>query len=285
MEQFKKNLLWIVVLALLFGDFLVWKEVLRVEREHLLTVAFLNVGQGDSVYIEGPHGGQILMDGGPNGEVLSELAKVMPFGDTSIDILIVTNPDFDHYGGFLDVFQKYSVGAVIEAGTKTSNESYKELARMIQEKDIPVLIAKRGMTIDLGDGAYLRILFPDRDISNFSRNDGSIISRLEYGSTSVMLTGDTTKIIEEYMVNHYSEDLPSTILKVAHHGSRTSSSKNFVEAVSPTHAIISDGKNNKYGHPHQETLDTLLSFGINILRTDLLGTIVFKSNGKIFTKY
>ena len=133
------------------------------------------------------------------------------------------------------------------------------------------------MILDLGGGVKLQILFPDRDVSTWATNDGSVMARLSYGKTSIMLTGDAPAKTEQIILSENPPAaLASTILKVGHHGSRTSSSVSFVKAVSPEYAFISDGKNNKYGHPHQETLDTLASFGVKVLRTDLLGTIVFK---------
>jgi competence protein ComEC len=137
------------------------------------------------------------------------------------------------------------------------------------------------MKLDIGGGAFLGILFPDRDVSTWTSNDGSVVAKLTYGKSSVMLTGDATDLTEKIILGENSATtLASTILKVGHHGSRTSSSPEFVKAVAPTYAMISDGKDNKYGHPHQETLDTLAQFGAKIFRTDLLGTIVMKSDGE-----
>ena len=133
------------------------------------------------------------------------------------------------------------------------------------------------MKLNIGGGAVIDILFPDRDVSSWTTNDGSIVARLSYGSTSVMLTGDSTTKTENIILKENSETrLRSTILKVGHHGSRTSTSPEFVKAVSPRYALISDGKDNKYGHPHKETLDTLSLFGVEIFRTDLLGAIIIK---------
>ncbi len=280
LEPLRKNGAFIIVALLLVANFLIWQNVSLAQKENSLIVAFLDVGQGDSIYIEGPNGGQILIDGGPNGNVLSELGKVMPFGDRTIDLLVLTNPDQDHYGGFLDVLQTYDISYIIESGTRTPNKTYQEFKRMVKEEGAEEMIAKRGMNIPLGNGALFRIIFPDRDVSNMSRNDGSIIARLEYGSTSVMFTGDTTKIIEEYLVNKYPDDLKSDILKVAHHGSKTSTSKNFVEMVAPSYAVISNGEKNRYGHPHQNTLQTLSKFGVEIFRTDTFGTIIMHSDGR-----
>jgi competence protein ComEC len=276
--------LWGIVAILFVATIFIWQAAFRAEaHEGLLTVAFLDVGQGDAVYIEGPNGNQVLVDGGrPDGKVLSELGKVMPFGDRTIDMLVITNPDQDHFGGFLDVLKTFETEYVLEPGTRTPNPLYHELKRQLEEKGIGVKVAERGQIIDLGGGVTVKIIFPDRDVSNFARNDGSIVMRLDYGSTSIMLTGDTTKITEEYIVNHYPEDLDSNILKVAHHGSKTSTSPNFVKLVSPEYAVISLGADNTYGHPHQVTLDTLATFGMNIFRTDLDGTIIMRSDGQSY---
>lgn len=280
LESMRKNGAFIIVAVLLVANFLIWQNVSFVQKENFLTVAFLDVGQGDSIYIEGQNGAQILIDGGPNGNVLVELAKVMPFGDRTIDLLMVTNPDQDHYGGFLDVLKSYDISYVIEPGTRTPNKNYREFKRMVKEEGAKEMMAKRGMSIPLGNGALLKIIFPDRDVSDMSRNDGSIIARLDYGSTSVMFTGDTTKIIEEYLVNKYPNDLKSDVLKVAHHGSKTSTAKNFVKMVAPAYAVISNGRDNSYGHPHQNTLKTLSEFGVKTFRTDTLGTIIFHFDGE-----
>ena len=268
---------------LLIANLFIWQAEIRAgEHSGFLTIAFLDVGQGDAIYIEGPTGNQVLVDGGPSGQVLSELSKIIPFSDKTIDMLVVTNPDQDHFAGFLDILNIYDVSYMLEPGTRTPNGMYKELKKILSEKEIKTTIAQRGMIIDLGGGAYLKIQFPDRVASNMSRNDGSIVMRLEYGSTSVMLTGDTTKIIEEYLVNKYPNELDSDILKVAHHGSKTSTSRNFVNAVSPDIAVISLGESNSYGHPHEEVLHTLSAADVDTLRTDIDHTIIFVSDGEQF---
>ncbi|HTE49061.1 MAG TPA: ComEC/Rec2 family competence protein [Candidatus Paceibacterota bacterium] len=246
-----------------------------------LTFAMLDIGQGDALFIESPTGMQILVDGGPPGKILGQLSRVMSPFDKHIDAIIITNPDQDHIGGFLDVLKVYKVDKVFEPGTINDSKTYQNLETEIKNKKIPDILAKKGMRLDLGGGANLDILFPDRDVSLWASNDGSIVARLSYGETSVMLTGDATTKTEKIILGENSlAMLQSDILKVGHHGSRTSTSEAFVKAVSPEVALISDGKDNKYGHPHQDTLDTLASFGAKIFRTDLLGTIIMESDGK-----
>lgn len=251
-----------------------------------LTFAMLDVGQGDGLFIESPTGTQIMFDVGPARSVLGPLARVMSPFDKSIDAIIITNPDADHIGGFSDVFKNYKIGKVFESGALTDSKIYQNFKEEMKKRNIPDILARKGMRLDIGGGAFIDILFPDRDVAEWATNDGSVVARLTYGETSVMLTGDATIKTEKIILSENSGSaLASDILKVGHHGSRTSTSLDFVKAVSPSFAIISDGKDNSYGHPHQETLNTLASFGAKIFRTDLLGTIIMKSDGEkeIFT--
>ncbi|OGI57107.1 hypothetical protein A3B85_03185 [Candidatus Nomurabacteria bacterium RIFCSPHIGHO2_02_FULL_37_13] len=246
-----------------------------------LTFAMLDIGQGDSLFIESPTGTQILVDSGSPRKILSQLARVMSPFDRSIDAIIITNPDQDHIAGFLDVLKVYKVDKVFESGTLNDSKTYQNLEAEIKNKNIPNILAKKGMRLNIGGGARIDILFPDRDVFDWSPNDGSIVAKLTYGKTLVMLTGDATTKTEKIILDKNSPaQLASTILKVGHHGSRTSTSTEFVKAVSPVYAVISNGKDNKYGHPHQDTLDVLSLFGAKIFRTDLLGTIIMKSNGE-----
>ncbi len=255
--------------------------------ERLLRVSFLDIGQGDSIYIQAPNGRQMIIDGGPKSNLMSALSKVMPFGDRSIDVLMVTNPDADHYSGFIDLIRDFDVGAVVESGTRTNTPTYATLQKGIAEHSVPHLLARKGMKIvlDKEDGVEFDVLFPDLDVSGWSRNDGSIMGVLIYGKTKIFFTGDGTTTTENaVMLRTEKEILESDILKVGHHGSRTSTSDAFVKAVAAQWAVISDGKGNTYGHPHKETLDTLARNGVDILRTDQLGTITFISNGSNWQK-
>jgi competence protein ComEC len=241
----------------------------------------LDVGQGDALFVESPTGTQILFDGGPPRKISGQLARVMPFYDKSIDAIVITNPDADHISGFLDIFKNYKVGRVFESGTFNDSKTYQNFKNEIKNQNIPDILARKGMKLDIGGGVFIDILFPDRDVSNWETNTGSIVARLSYGKTSVMLTGDAPVETEKIILSENPpEQLHSNILKVGHHGSRSSTSPEFLQAVSPIYALISVGKDNKYGHPHQEILDILSSFRAKIFRTDEMGTIVIKSDGQ-----
>lgn len=276
----KKYRLPILVLFLLTINFFIFRSDWH-DSHRKLTFAMLDVGQGDALFIESPTGTQILFDAGPPRSVLGPLSRVMSPFDRSIDAVVITNPDADHIGGAVEILNNYKVGAIFEPGTLNSSTVYQNLKKEIKNENIPHLLARRGMHLDLGGGAVIDILFPDRDVSLWTTNDGSIVAKLSYGETSVMLTGDSTTKTEEIILkNNLPTSLESDILKVGHHGSRTSTSSNFVKALSPNYALISDGKGNSYGHPHPEVLNTLEKMGSQVLRTDLLGTIIMKSDGQ-----
>jgi competence protein ComEC len=274
-----KTLLWLLGMVVI-ANMGIWFAVCRESRDGMLTVTMLDIGQGDAIYIEAPNGNQVLVDSGPPKTVMRELGKVMPFYDRTIDMMILTNPDTDHMAGFIDVLKRYEVLAAVESGTISDTDVYKELSQRMEDEELTKHIARRGMVvvIDEAHGVYLQILFPDRDVSALNRNDGSIIMKLIYGETSYMLTGDTTIKMERYLVS-LKDDLKSNVLKVGHHGSKTSSSEEFVKAVDPELALISAGKGNSYGHPHKDVVGLFDQLGIEYFVTANVGRIQTKSNG------
>jgi competence protein ComEC len=246
-----------------------------------LTFTALDVGQGDGLFIESPTGTQILFDAGPPHKILGSLRKIMSPFDKSIDAIVITNPDADHIGGFADILKNYKVGMVFESGTINDSKTYQNLEAEITRQKLQNFLARKGMRLNIGGGAVIDVLFPDRDVFDWAPNDGSIVAKLSYGDTSVMLTGDATAKTEKIILSQFTQgSLASDVLKVGHHGSHTSTSSKFAAAVSPAYAVISDGRDNKYGHPHQETLSTLEQLGSKIFRTDILGSIIMQSDGK-----
>jgi competence protein ComEC len=278
----RQNLRWYILLLLTIFGIILWCVTLTADQTGL-TFAALNISQGDSLFIESPSGVKVLMDGGPDDNLIRQLPHVMPWWDKHIDAIIITNSDSDHYGGFISLLQTYKVDVVVESGYRSATSDYALLEKEIAEKHIPEILARLGEVIDLGDGAQIKILFPDRDVSGLASNDASIVSRLTYGETSVLLTGDSTKKIEDYLIQLDGPNLQSTILKVGHHGSNTSSSDEYVKIVSPQFAVISDGQDNTYGLPDQQTLDTLNKYKVPIYDTCVMGNIILHSDGKQFT--
>ncbi len=255
-----------------------WHIVLA-GQQHELTVAFLDVGQGDAIFIQSPTGAQVLVDGGKGSAVLSALASVMPFYDRSIDMLIATHPDADHIGGLIEVAQRFSVGEALLYSVASDTPASEAFASALAEQGVPTSRALRGERFLIGGGAYIDILFPDREAPGLETNTGSVVARLVYGDTSFLLTGDSPKAIEEYLVAFDAGALKSDVLKLGHHGSKTSSSPLFLGFASPEYAVVSAGKDNSYGHPSPEVLDELTQFDIASLSTMESGTVVFTSDG------
>lgn len=287
MERFRRYLPYFLIAIIFIIAIGIWYKVYSQEDGgNYLKIAFLDIGQGDAIYIEAPNGTQMLIDAGPGPVILHELSKVMPWGDRTIDMIVVTNPDKDHMGGFVDVLENYEVSRVLEPGTKKNTLIYKKFEQSIIDHNVVKDIARRGMKINLDTtkNIYFDILFPDRDVSNFSVNDGSIVGKLVYGSESFMLMGDATKYTELLVrQNEIPETLKSSVLKLGHHGSHTSSSEPWLKVVQPELAIISAGKNNSYGHPHKDIIERLNSLHIPYLGTYKEGNIILKTDGlKIF---
>ena len=251
----------IAIFVLLIIAFGVWHAALREDRKGILTVSFLDVGQGDAIFIDAPSGRQVLIDGGKGRAVLRQLSRVMPWYDRSIDVVVATHPDADHIGGLPDVLKRYRVERVFYSSVDDDGSDQRAFVDALEEEvrgGAEKLIARRGQILVLGGGAYVEILFPDRSLPGIETNTGSIIARLVYAETAFMLTGDSPQSIEKYLVQldgsttltTSANGLKANVLKVGHHGSKTSSSPLFVGFVSPEYAVFSRGCDNSYGHPH-----------------------------------
>lgn len=284
MIRLRQHLIFVLPIVLLLANALVWYVVWRETPKGILTVAFLDVGQGDAIYIEAPNGNQTLVDGGSGRQVLRALGEAMPFYDRSLDVLIATHPDADHIGGLPFVLDRFAVGTVFEPGVASETGVYREFERRANDGSHQRFLARRGMRLRLDRGVELDILFPDRDTSDWETNTASIVARLVYGETSFLLTGDSPIKIEKFLLAADGRSLKSDVLKTGHHGSRTSTSPEYAAAAAPEYGIISAGRNNRYGHPHQEVLDILGRLDVSILRTAEEGTIVFQSDGRTLTR-
>ncbi|CAN5125959.1 ComEC/Rec2 family competence protein [soil metagenome] len=275
----------IILSILLLTSLCVWSAVFVRRNSNLLKVYFFDIGQGDSIFIDSPTHGRILLDGGANARVLTELGKILPFGDKRIDAVIESHPDKDHIGGLAEVINRYDVGLFMEPGVESPSRIDDGLRSRVQAKNIQGILARRGLTLDFGDGVKFVVLFPNQDVSSWETNDASIVGKLVYGESSFLLTGDSTKKSEYLLLGLDKTILKSTVLKAGHHGSRTSSSVPYIQVVKPEYAVISAGKDNSYGHPHKETIDELNSVGAKIISTEDtkygkgLGTILFETDG------
>lgn len=249
-----------------------------------LSVSLLDVGQGDAILIQTPTRQTILTDAGPDARVVNELGEVLPYFHRRIDLAILTHPDLDHIAGFIDVLHRYDVGAVLMTGVLHDSAVYTEILQLLAAKHIPVELAEAEHDIDFGDGVKLDVLWPidiiaGRDPTN--NNTTSIVTRVTFGKTSVLLTGDAEETAETALRADHPATLKSDVLKLGHHGSRTSSSQLFLDAVRPTIALVSAGCDNQFGHPSPETL-ARLPRAIQIYDTCKNGTVTLTSDGAVW---
>jgi competence protein ComEC len=285
MQRLREHATFILLAILVFATAFIWHDALA-DHRGVLTVAFLDIGQGDSIYIEGPTGIQLLVDGGPDRTVLSRLGEVMPFGDRSLDAVLATHPDQDHIAGLVDVLSSYQVGHFFEPGISNDTNAYTALESAVARDGVPKTLARRGMKVELGGGAEFDVLFPDRDITSGETNDDSVVGEVRYGKTCFLLTGDApTKSIETYLLYTLRDaHLQCDVLKLGHHGSKYSSGTAWLQAVSPSVAVVSAGKGNRYGHPNSETLARVEALYIPVVSTIESGTVRFESDGETITQ-
>jgi len=249
------------------------------QNANQLTVSYFDVGQGDAELIRTPSAQNILIDGGPDKTVEQKLGSTLPFYDKTIDLMILTHPHADHLDGLIGVLKNYSVKRVFLPEMKNETSGYKEFLRIAQEKNIPVEYVTQGKRVTLGSFAALDILAPyDDEQSKTDINNASIVAKITYQKTRFMFTGDAEKPEEEHIARD-RDDLTSDVLKVGHHGSKTSTSEEFLTEVHPSIAVISVGKNNKYSHPDREIIHRLEKNNITVYRTDEDGDITIKSDG------
>ena len=268
------------IFAAMAGLFWLWP----VRQRHGLRITFLDVGQGDSIVIETPAGNVMVVDtGGSIGSDNMGRKVVVPFlrshGIRKVDGLLLTHPDEDHIAGASWVLQNFPVAHLMISGIQTDNNHYNNALRSAREKKIPVQLMREGTTLDFHDGVTAETLNPSEDMM-VSHNNGSIVLRVRYGKTGILLTGDAEIGAELHMasVNH---DIHADVLKLGHHGSHTSTTEPFLNAVNPQAVIISAGKRNRFGHPHKDVLERIRLRNKRVFRTDLQGAIELTSDGNV----
>lgn len=247
-------------------------------------VYFLDVGQGDSILIKTPQNHQILIDGGPGNFVIEQLSETMPFFDKSIDLVVLTHPHADHLDGLVEVLKRYEVAAVLITGVHYPNTAYQEFLEIVSDSVIPLYLAKS--SVDFRFGAVLfDTIYPLHSVAGQSFkniNNSSIGLRIGYSGRNVILTGDleieaeTELLASDFPALLRSGRARTYIFKAGHHGSRTSSSWDFLRVLKPEIVVISAGTDNQFGHPHPETVRNFHRIGAReIHRTDLEGRIEF----------
>ncbi|MBA3788986.1 MBL fold metallo-hydrolase [Patescibacteria group bacterium] len=278
---------YFVLLLLLAANVCIYLLV-AAPLSHGLKVSILNIGQGDSILVQGPTGITMLVDAGPNRSVLTGLGTELGPLNRHLDIAMETHPDADHITGLEYVLKEYQVSTFITPGIPDKTITFNQIESQANAlPNLKRITARRGMRIDLGGGAYADVLHPDRDMSKeTATNDGSITMHVVYGNTSFLLTGDLPSPVEDWLIKLDAADgeLKSDVLKVGHHGSKYSTSDEWLAAVNPKTVAISVGKDNRYGHPAPDTLARIQNQGAKILATEDLGTIDFISDGKTITE-
>lgn len=279
----KLNQFRIIAIVLAVVCILLWNSALSTAIKGL-TITVLDVGQGDSILIESPSGKKILVDGGE--ERMGERI-IIPYlqkrGINKLDMVILTHPHEDHVGGLRPLLQKIKVDTVLDPGAPYNTKSYKIFKELIKQNCIKYQIARAGQVISFGKELKAYVLHPTLPFSD-NINNVSIVFNLKYKNFSMLFTGDNEEEGEERILENFpGSSLVADILKVGHHGSRTSSSDHFLEAVSPSVAVISCGRRNKFKHPHKSTLTKFKSKRVKVYRTDLQGAIVIRSDGEKFS--
>jgi len=273
-----------LILPFLVVAILVWSVALSMPDDKL-HVNFLDVGQGDAILIQTPNGQDILIDGGPDPQIINlELSKKLSFWDRTIDLIVCTQPHADHVTGLVDVLQRYKVRQVLEAEVSYNSSIYQEWCNVVEDKGIEYGIARAGQEIDLGSGIKLEVLNPPEILFDGTSDDvdnNGLVLRLSWGLVSFLFTADIREEAEFELIGQRA-NLKSTVLKVAHHGSETSTTSQFLAAVDPEVAVISVGADNPFGHPSPEVVERLIDrLGEdNIYRTDEDGTVEFITDGE-----
>lgn len=276
-----------ILVIILLANFYAWSFVYHEKTRDLLTVIFLNIGQGDATYIEAPNGNSFLIDSSANEVVVRELSKFLPYYDRTIDGHATTHPDLDHIGGTPAILSRYHVGKYFTYDESVESDLTRKIQNILKSKDIPTDTLEAGdrIILDRTQNIYMDVLWPTDKFQSDDKNDLSIIKRLVHGEISFVMTGDAPTQVEGMLLREFP-DLRATVLKLGHHGSKTSTSQNFLTKLNPDYAVISAGLDNKYGHPNAEVVARLENFfraknqnpATQILKTTD-GSVVFKSDG------
>lgn len=252
----------------------------QIRLKNELTIHFIDVGQGDSTLIETPENKTILIDGGGNENYNIGKNVLIPYllnkKINKIDYMLISHFDTDHVGGCIEVAKYLKVKNIIISKQTKETENFQELIQIAKEKNIKIIICKKGDEINISKSIKLKILWPKEELISTDINDNSIVAKLEYNNTSILFTGDITQNIEKEILKN--QNIKSDILKIAHHGSKTSSNIEFIKKVNPKISLIGVGENNTFGHPSNITIENLKNIRSKIYRTDINGEITINVN-------
>lgn len=279
-NNLKKYIILILLLSSFFYTFFsyVQKNFFQVSN-HNLQFHFIDVGQGDSSLIITPKGKTILIDAGDEAHAKKVVSYVREQGIEKLNLVIATHPDADHIGGMDKVIKNFDIDVFAMPDVSAKTNQYKQIQRELKAKKMKATRLYQGDEVQIDDSLDFEILSPVKGKKYDDTNEYSIVAKIVYKDTSFILMGDATMENEVDIINNVP-DIDIDVLKLGHHGSSTSSSDYFITKTSPKIAIISCGKNNKYGHPHQEVMRVLKKHGVTPYRTDEMGDIVITSDGK-----
>lgn len=256
--------------------FIAWIFLFWQLPDNRFHIYFLDVGQGDAIFIKTAENHQILVDGGPGNKVLEELGEVMPYFDKSLDFMVLSHPDYDHLSGLVEVLKRYEVKNILMTGVDAEKATYTEFLEEIVDQGVNVYPAEAGIDFWFG-GMYMDVLFPFEQLIGQkvqNHNDYSVVMKLIHEDFSVLLTGDLEEA-EEQLVQRV-EDLRAKIFKAGHHGSKSSSSLGLLKRVKPEIVVIQVGKDNSYGHPHEDVLKNFEVVEVKkVYRNDQDGRVEF----------
>jgi len=280
MKKILRYILIPLVLLIIFmctacNESLIAEEPREIVSENNLSVHYIDVGQGDSTFICLPNGETILIDAGEQDAAEHVIEYIENIGIQRIDYLIGTHPHSDHIGGLSDVINSFEIGKMYMPKVSHTSKTFENLLDAIEENNVDVYSAKAGVVICDEEELTVKMLAPVSEEYE-ELNDYSAVIKLEYGETSFLFMGDA----EKYSENEITESVDVDVLKVGHHGSKSSSSKEFLYSVMPEIAVISVGRDNSYGHPSKPVVRRLEEIGAEVLRTDELGDILIESDGE-----
>jgi len=244
------------------------------ELTDTLKVHFLDVGQADSILIELPNKETMLIDAGNNTDDKFVVDYIKNLNYDKIDYVVGTHPHEDHIGGLDTVINTFKIQNVYMPKVEHTTKTFKDVLLAVKNKNLKIKTAKAGVNIINNDDLKIDIIAPVNE-SYEDLNNYSAVVKITYKDNSFLFMGDAEKLSEDEIIANVRAD----VIKIGHHGSHTSTSEEFLKKASPTYAIISAGKDNEYGHPHEETINLLNKSNIEIYRTDLSGTIVIMSDG------
>lgn len=270
----KYTVILTIIFMILAGAFELFQGTVAITPSEDLKVHFLDVGQGDSIFIELPTNETILIDASIKDASNKIINYLREENVSKIDYVFATHPHSDHIGGMSAVIKAFDIGQIYMPKAVTTTKTYENLLLTIKDKNLKIKAAKAGNTIIDTDDLKLVVLAPNQD-SYESLNNYSIVLKLTYKEKSFLFMGDAETLSEKEITG----DIQADVLKVGHHGSRTSTSQAFLNKVNPSYAVISVGLNNDYKHPHQEVIDRLEKKNIKIYRTDQNGDIMFTTDG------